>query len=78
MAVDTTIAERFGHAITRCDYVTAHSLLSERAQTVHSPERIKQAVEEMIATGDGPITDAELVTECILEDWPAKQDGDVG
>ena len=78
MAVNTTIAEQFGHAITRCDYLAAHSLLSERAQIIHSPERIKQSVEKMIAAGDGPITDAELVTECILEDWPARQEGDVG
>lgn len=27
----------------------------------------------MISTGDGPITSVELVTECILEDWPGKQ-----
>ena len=25
-----------------------------------------------------PITEVDLVSECILEDWPAKQEGDVG
>ena len=78
MAVDTTVAEQFGHAIARCDYVAAHSLLSKAARAAHSPESIKQAVEEMIAIGDGPITEVDLVSECILEDWPAKQERDVG
>ena len=32
----------------------------------------------MIAIGDGPITYVALVSECILEDWPAKQENDVG
>jgi hypothetical protein len=78
MAVDTRVAEQFGQAIARCDYAAAHSLLTVNAQATHSPDGIKQAVEEMIAIGDGPITDVDLVNECILEDWPAKQEGDVG
>lgn len=78
MAVDTRVAEQFGHAIARCDYAAAHSLLTENAQATHSPESIKQAVEEMIAICDGPISDVDLVSECILEDWPTKQEGDVG
>jgi len=78
MAVDTTVAEQFGHAIARCDYEAAHALLSEAARELHSPESLKQAAEEMIASGDGPITDVDLVSECILEDWPGKQEGDVG
>jgi len=78
MAVDTRVAEQFGHAIARCDYAAAHSLLSKSAQAIHSPESLKQSVEELISVGDGPITDVDLVSECILEHWPAKQAGDVG
>ena len=68
----------FGHAIARCDYLAAHSLLTEHAQAVHSPDSLKQAVEEMIEDGHGPIAEVVLVSECILEDWPRKQKGDVG
>ena len=78
MAVDTRVAEQFGRAIAQGDFAAAHSLLTEGAQTAHSPESLKQAVEDMTAVGDGPITDVDLVGECILEDWPGKQEGDVG
>ena len=78
MAVDTRVALQFGRAISRCDYAAAHSLLTRGARAAHSPESLKHTAEEMIAVGDGPITDVELVSECILEDWPNKQAGDVG
>ena len=78
MAVDTRVAEQFGRSIAQGDYAAAHSLLTEGARAVHSQDAIKQAVEEMIAIGDGPITDVALVSECILEDWPDKQESDVG
>jgi hypothetical protein len=78
MAVDTRVAEQFGRSIAQGDYATAHSLLTEGARAAHSPDDLKQAVEQMIAIGDGPITDVALVSECILEDWPDKQESDVG
>ena len=78
MPVDTRVALEFGHAIARCDYAAAHSLLTKDAQAIHSQESLKQSVDEMIAVGDGPITEVVLVSECILEDWPGKQEGDVG
>ncbi len=78
MAVDTRVAEQFGRAIAEGDFETAHSLLTEGARTAHPPESMKQAVEDMIAVGNGPITDVDLVSECNLEDWPGKQEGDVG
>ena len=78
MAVDTRVAEQFGRLLAQGDYAAAHSLLTEGARGAHSPDDLKQAVEEMIAIGDGPITDVALVSECILADWPDKQDSDVG
>ncbi len=78
MAVDTRVAEQFGRLIAQGDYATAHSLLTESARAAHSPADLQQAVEQMIAIGDGPITDVTLVSECILDDWPSKQEGDVG
>jgi hypothetical protein len=78
MAVDKTVPLQFGRAIAKGDFAAAHALLTERAQESHPPEVLKQAVEEMIAIGDGPIEEVDLVEECILEDWPDKQEGDVG
>ena len=78
MAVDTRVAEQFGRLIAQGDYAAAHSLLTEDARRVHSPANLKKAVEEMIAIGDGPITEVALMSECILEDWPDKRERDVG
>ncbi|HEY6169504.1 MAG TPA: hypothetical protein VI454_15795 [Verrucomicrobiae bacterium] len=78
MAVDTRVAVQFGHAIAQGGFRAAHALLTEEARASHSPENLKQAVEKMIALGDGPITDVSLVSGCILDDWPNKQEGDVG
>src|SRR5262245_6245687 len=78
MAIDTHIAEQFGRSIAQGNYAAAHSLLSDAARGSNSPDDLKQAVEQMIAIGDGPIMDVAIVNECVLENWPAKQDNDVG
>jgi hypothetical protein len=78
MGVDTRVPLKFGRAIAKGDFVAAHALLTKGAQESHPPEALKRAVEEMIAIGDGPIEQVDLVKECILEDWPDRQDGDVG
>ncbi len=78
MAVDTRVAEQFGLAVAKGDFAAAHALLTRDAQILHSPADLREAVEEMIATGDGPITEVAPVSECILEDWPGKQGNDVG
>ena len=78
MAVDTTVPMEFGRAIAKGDFVSAHRLLTKKAQECHSPEALKHAVEDMIAAGDGPIAQVDLVEECILEQWPDKREGDVG
>jgi hypothetical protein len=78
MAVDTRVAEQFGRAIAQGDFAAAHALLTNNVKASHSPKDLKEAVERMISIGDGPITDVNLVSECILEDWPGKQKDDVG
>ncbi|MBS0262256.1 MAG: hypothetical protein JSS02_09925 [Planctomycetes bacterium] len=78
MAVDTRVAEQFGQFIAQGDFASAHSLLTASARAAHSPADLQQAVERMIAKGEGPITEVTLVSECILDDWPSKQADDVG
>jgi hypothetical protein len=78
MAIDTTVPLQFGRALADGDFAAAHALLTKLAQESHPPEVLKQAVEEMIAIGDGPIEQVNLVKECLLEDWPEKREGDIG
>jgi len=78
MGVDTRVAVEFGSAVAQGDFVAAHALLTKQAQESHPAETLKQAVEEMISIGAGPIEHVHLVSSCILEDWANKQAGDVG
>ncbi|MEB3188944.1 MAG: hypothetical protein VKL42_01200 [Snowella sp.] len=71
------IAEQFGQLIVNADYPAAHLLLSQEAQKINSPETLKIAVEQMIAYALAPIQDVQVMSDLILEDWPAKQEKDV-
>jgi hypothetical protein len=78
MSVDTQVPLEFCRAIAHGDFVAAHAFLTTQAKELHPPEALKQAVERMIAIGDGPIEKVDLVEECILDDWPGKREADVG
>ena len=78
MPVATQVAEHFGRAVAEGDFAAAHAMLTKKAQLSHSPAELAASVEKMISIGDGPITDFGLVNECVLEDWPRKQQDDVG
>jgi len=77
MDVDTQVAEQFGHAVAKGDFATAHALLTEEAQRIHSAEVMKQAVADMTAYADGPIQHVVVDSGFVVDDWPDKQDGDV-
>jgi hypothetical protein len=78
MNVDTRVAVQFGSAIAQGDFLAAHALLTNHAQESHSPRALKEAVERMLANGDGRIEQVEVVSECVLDDRPDKQEEDVG
>jgi hypothetical protein len=59
------------------NYPAAFELLTPEAQAVYSPESLKAAVASMTCAAPGGIQEVEVIEEGILEDWPAKQPGDV-
>ena len=71
------VAQHFGEAIAAGNYAAAFELLTPEAQACYTPERLKGAVASMTADAPGGIQDVQVVEEGIVEDWPAKQPGDV-
>ena len=71
------VAKRFGDLIAKPDYEAAHALLTGEAQTVHTPNDFRQAVDGMTTYASGPINEVQVMEDFVLEDWPDKQDGDV-
>jgi len=71
------VAQHFGDLITRKEYSAAWELLSKEAQASIPPAAIQTAVATMIASAPGPIREAQVMEEFILEDWPGKQRGDL-
>jgi hypothetical protein len=71
------VAQHFGDLITRKNYSAAWKLLAEEAQTSITPEVIQAAVARMSAYVPGPIQEAEVMEDFILEEWPDKRPGDL-
>jgi hypothetical protein len=74
---DRAVAQQFGDCMARGDYSTAWALLAEQTQATITPEAIASAVAAMIADAPGPILQAQVMDDCIVENWPAKQPGDL-
>jgi hypothetical protein len=72
MPTHIEVAKQFGDLIAKPDYVAAHALLTEEAQTAQTPEDFKEAVEGMTTYAPGPIQEVR-----VLAVRPDKQDGDV-
>lgn len=71
------VAQRFGEAIAAGNDAVAFELLTPEAQAVCTPESLRAAVATMTAGAPGGIQEVEVMEEGIVEDWPAKQPGDV-
>ena len=72
-----TVAQSFGALIAHRDYSGAWDLLTKEAQRVITPEGIKTAAMNISAYAPGPIQEAQVMENFILEDWPGKQQGDL-
>lgn len=72
-----TAAQSFGDLIAHRDYSGAWGLLTKEAQQSITPEDIKTAATSMSAYAPGPIREAQVMEEFILEDWPEKQPADL-
>jgi hypothetical protein len=71
------VAERFGKLIAKTDYPAAHTLLTNDAQKLYSPDDIRWTIEAMTACLAGTIRQVELPGEKVCADWPGKRTGDV-
>ena len=69
-------AQQFGDLIAEQKYAAAWERLTKEAQTSITPEGIQAAVAAMIAYGTGPILEAQVVEDAIVETWPGKQPND--
>ena len=72
-----SVAQNFGDLIARKEYSAAWRLLAKEAQLSIASEDIKAAVTAMIAFAPGPIQVAQVIDDCVVEDWPGKQSGDL-
>lgn len=70
-------AQQFGDLIAEQKYAAAWERLTKEAQTSITPEGIQAAVAAMIAYGTGPILEAQVVEDAIVETWPGKQPNDL-
>jgi hypothetical protein len=71
-----TVALAFAEKLVAGDYEAAHSMLASPLRENLSAAQLKGEYERMIEYGDGPPDFMGVVN--ILEEWPAKQEGDVG
>lgn len=71
------VAQSFGDLIARKDYSAAWKLLSKEAQISITPEAIRAAEATMLASAPGPILEAQVMDDCVVEDWPGKQQSDL-
>ena len=77
MSLHVQLAQRFGGLIAREEYESAHKLLTKQAQSVHTVQEMGSRSEGMRRYAPGPFRSFLVMEEFMLEDWPAKQDGDV-
>ena len=71
------VAQHFGNSIAANNYPAAFELLTPEAQALYTPESLKATVATMTDAAPGGIQEVMVIEEGILEDWPAKQPGDV-
>ena len=70
------VALRFAERLVAGEFEAAHSMLAAALRENLSPARLKGEYERMLEYCDGP-PDFVGVME-ILEEWPARREGDVG
>ncbi len=71
------VAQHFGESIAAGNYPAAFELLTPEAQALYPPESLKAAVATITADAPGGIQAVQVMEEGVVEDWPAKQPGDV-
>ena len=70
------VALTFASALVSGNYEQAHTLISQSRKNEWSASWLQAEYEEMIAYGDGPPNFVEVMET--MEDWPARQEEDIG
>ena len=71
------IAQHFGDLIARQEYSAAWCLFAKEVQISITVEAINAAVATTTAYAFGPIQEAQVMKEFIVEEWPGKQPDDL-
>jgi len=69
-------ALQFAHALVAGNYAMAHSMLVYNLRADWSEAKLKAEFEEVIAYGDRPVNFVDVMQT--LDDWPAREVGDIG
>ena len=71
-------AVAFANALVKGEFTKAHQLLTPSLRNELSPDALRDELNAMIDYGDGPPKDIYFSSEHSLDEWPAKEAGDVG
>jgi hypothetical protein len=72
------IALAFAQALVDRNFETAQMLLSGALSEKWSPRRLEEELTEMVAYGEGPPEQAEVISIDDMREWPTRQDSDIG
>ena len=70
------LAADFANALKRGNYTQAGVFIAPSKKEAWSSQRLKSEYEGMIEYGEGPATFVEVMET--FDDWPTKEQGDVG
>jgi hypothetical protein len=70
------VALQFAKALGAGKYTAAHAMLSPELQKEMTAADLGKKYEEMISYGSGPADYIDVIN--LLDDWPGREDSDVG
>ena len=68
----------FAQAIVRGEFVEAHAMLSTALRQEVRPQDLESSYNAMIEYGEGPPNLIEVINVETMEEWPSRQEQDVG
>src|SRR5687767_1232646 len=72
------MALAFAQALVDRDFEAARMLLSGSLREEWSARRLEEKLTEMVAYGEGPPDQAEVINIDDMRGWPTRQDSDIG
>lgn len=72
------LAFAFAQAVVKGEFVQAYALLSNGLRQEMSPQDLESRYYAMIEYGGGPPDLIEVIQVDLMQEWPLRQEGDVG